>query len=152
MKPNNSMMELKTYIAQRIDEAIKDILPNRKSKEESAIQKKKKSDKPRIVDIQKVNFQLRKESDMETESELPSKPSWAAIAAKPKRIATKSAVHMHVKSSSPARKISAQPKMKIPRLAAVSIHCKDPKSYAQVLLQAKRQINLEDIGISEMRR
>lgn len=48
-----------------------------------------------------------------------------------------------------ARSVKSVPRIKIPRLAAVSIHCRDKEDYPKVLNEAKSRINLKDIGITE---
>lgn len=77
--------------------------------------------------------------------------SWAEVTARPKRMkARKVSEKTRTRTVSPLSRMNKNhPKVKIPRLAAVSIHCRNKEDYPRILREVKEKINLQDLGISE---
>lgn len=127
---------------------------NRRIKENTYLKSKSK---PRIKEIKKVNIDVdwrRRDSGGESERAVPSRSSvtWAEVAAKPKRMqARREPAKASTRSRlvSPASRSGNPPRVRVPRLAAVSIQCKNKEDYSKILSEAKQQIDLQEIGIKE---
>lgn len=139
---------MKVFIRQQISEAIQGLKMDRREKAEDNRNKKfkngnkvrentylKPKNKPIIRDIKKVNIDVdwrRRDSGGESEAAVPRQGivSWAEVAAKPRpkrSLGKREPVRGSTKSrlANPASRGTNPPKVRVPRLAAVSIHCRD---------------------------
>lgn len=160
-KETTNMAELKVFIKQQINEAITGIKSGMHNKIDinskgnlkgSRLKSVKTYVKPKTSDLQRVNDEIRRRESCEDSETMPpgrSTVSWAEVTVRPKKPQSRRDPARKRVANPIARLNKNPPRVKIPRLAAVSIHCKDKKDYPRVLGEAKERINLKEIGITE---
>lgn len=139
-----NMIELNNFIKEQINEAISGIKESMQIKSNNVnIKRSKIKDvkniKPRITEVKKVNMDIRRRwPGLESEAGHLDREdaSWTDVAARPQSLKNKNTFN-NARTKAVTASLGKKQKVRIPRLAAVAIHCRNKEDYPKILSEAK---------------
>lgn len=143
-------------LAETIEEIVEKILDKRigkitnNKKDNKGEANKSNTGKPRITSITEpeVNFEIRQ---IKERDEITKEEKWTRVLGRREKKNNIDKKNSEKLNQTRRNRSQRQVDRKTPRTAAIQISCREGAQYAEVLREAKEKINLEQIGISEIR-